>query len=63
MTFVNIYSPKTDGPEFLLRVFGEIDEVDNPILMVGGYFNPVIGPLDYQRTKLQHFYEKTSEIQ
>ena len=56
------YSPNTDDPDFLLHVFAEIYKLDSPILMMGGDFNSVIGPLDYQGTKPQQSSKKTSEM-
>ena len=62
VTLVNIYAPNQDDPAFLLEVFAEIDKLESPVLIVGGDFNAVIGPLDYQGTRQQHFNKKTSEM-
>ena len=62
ITLVNIYSPNIDNPDFLLNVFAEIDKLDSPILIVGGDYNCVVGPLDYQGTQPQHSNRKNSEM-
>ena len=62
VTLVNIYAPNNDDPDFLLRVFAEIDKLDSPILIVAGDFNSVIGPLDYQGTRQQHSNKNSSEM-
>ena len=62
MTLVNIYSPNNDEPDFLLKVFAEVDKLNSPILIIGGDFNLVIGPLDYKGTNLQHSNKKSSEM-
>ena len=62
VTLVNIYSPNSDDPDFLLNVFAEIDKINSPILIIGGDYNCTIGPLDYQGTRSQHSNRKTSEM-
>lgn len=45
----------------LLDVFAEVDKLDNSILVIGGDFNAVIGPLDYQGTRQHHSNIKASD--
>ena len=62
MTLVNVYAPNQDDPDFLLRVFTEIDKINSPFLIVGGDFNSVLGPLDYQGSRLHHSNKKNREL-
>ena len=62
VTLVNIYAPNNDDPDFLLEVFAEIYKFDNSSLIVGGDFNAVMGPLDYQGTKQRHSNSKVSDM-
>ena len=62
VTLVNIYAPNNDDPDFLLEVFAEMDKFDNSSLIIGGDFNAVIGPLDYQGTRQQHSNSKVSDM-
>ena len=62
MTLVNVYAPNHDDPDFLLHVFAEIDKINSPVLIVGGDFNSVLGPLDYQGSKLHHSNKKNCEL-
>ena len=59
---MNVYAPNNDDPEFLLEVFAEIDKFNNSSLIIGGDFNAVIGPLDYQGTRHQHSNSKVREM-
>ena len=61
LTLVNIYAPNSDDSNFLLDVFAEVDKLDNSFLLIGGDFNAVIGPLDYQGTRQQHCNVKASD--
>ena len=62
VTLVNIYAPNNDDPDFLLEVFAEIDKFDNSALIIGGDFNAVIGPLDYQGTRQRHSNIRVSNM-
>ena len=62
MTLVNLYGPNQDDPDFLLGVFGEIDKLNSSSIIVGGDFNTVISPLDYQGSKQHHSNIKSSEM-
>ena len=53
VVLVNIYAPNND-PEFFLDVFAKVDQLDCSSLIVGGDFNAVLGPLDYQGTRHHH---------
>ena len=61
LTLINVYAPNNDDPNFLLEVFAEADKIDNPFLIVGGDFNSVIGPLDYQGSREHHSNSKARE--
>ena len=45
-----------------MEVFAEIDKFENSSLIVGGDFNAVIGPLDYQGTRQRHSNSKVSDM-
>ena len=62
LTLVNIYAPNRDDPDFLLKVFSEMDKLSSPFLIVGGDFNLVINSLDYQGTRSEHSNKKSSEM-
>ena len=51
LLLVNIYAPNKDDPDFFLDVFAKVDQFNHTSLIVGGDFNAVLGPLDYQGSK------------
>ena len=62
LLLVNIYAPNNDDPDFFLNVFAKVDQFNYASLIVGGDFNAVLGPLDYQGSKNKHSNVKASEM-
>lgn len=42
---VNMYAPNEDDPQFFVKLFGKIEERNNPSLMIAGVFNTSINPM------------------
>ena len=61
LTFVNVYGPNNDDPDFFLELFAEIDKFDS-FLIVGGDFNAVTDDLDYQGSRQHHSNVKSKEM-
>ncbi len=59
---VNVYAPNHDDPDFFLDVFAKIDQFNYTSLIVGGDFNAVLGPLDYQGGRPHHSNSKASDM-
>ncbi len=62
VVLVNVYGPNNDDPDFFLNVFAKIDQFNQSSLIVGGDFNAVLGPLDYQVTKSHHSNIKACDM-
>ena len=62
VVLVNIYAPNNDDPDFFLDVFAKIDQFNYSSLIVGGDFNAVLGPLDYQGGRPHHSNVKSSDM-
>ena len=62
LLLVNIYGPNNDNPNFFLDIFSKVDQFSYTSLIVGGDFNAVLGPLDYQGSKNKHSNVKSSQM-
>ncbi len=62
LLLVNVYAPNNDDPDFFLELFAKIDQFNYTSLIVGGDFNAVLGPLDYQGSRSKHCNVKASEM-
>ena len=62
LLLVNIYGPNNDDPNFFLDIFSKVDQFSYTSLIVGGDFNAVLGPLDYQGSKNKHSNVKSSQM-
>ena len=62
LLLVNVYAPNNDDPDFYLQVFAKVNQFDYSSLIVGGDFNAVMGPLDYQGGRERHSNVKSSDI-
>ena len=62
LLLVNLYAPNSDDPDFFLDVFAKVDQFTFSSLIIGGDFNAVLGPLDYQGGRQSHSNVKARDM-
>jgi len=62
LLLVNLYAPNSDDPDFFLDVFAKVDQFTFSSLIIGGDFNAVLGPLDYQGGRQAHSNVKAHDM-
>ena len=63
VVLVNLYAPNDDDPNFYFDLFAETDKFErsDTSLLIGGDFNAVLGPMDYQGSQSQHSNKKSKD--
>ena len=59
----NVYVPNEDNPDFFLKVFQKIEEIDTDFAIMGGDFNVVLNPLLDKKTSSTNKQRVTKSAQ